>query len=108
MARELKPQMLDSTDSKSVPMDNLIGCVSINEMMEDRLECYDTLVPPTPKPKPAVAKVVTDCKFLAVADRRLSCFDRFLNNAIDQRCLRQKGSSFDSTRITELEAQAAA
>jgi hypothetical protein len=45
---------------------------------KERLDRYDGVVPPDPKLKPPVAKVVADCKFLKEEDERLDCFNRFL------------------------------
>jgi hypothetical protein len=59
-------------------IDKLRGCLSIEDGSKERLDCYDGIVPPDPKPKPRVAKVVADCKFLKEEDERLDCFNRFL------------------------------
>jgi hypothetical protein len=44
---------------------------------KDRLNCYDAVIPPMPKPKPAKAKGVTDCRFFKEEDERLACFNGF-------------------------------
>jgi hypothetical protein len=59
-------------------IDQLRGCLTIEDVSKERLDCYDGVVPPDPKPKPPVAKVVADCKFLKEEDERLGCFNRFL------------------------------
>ena len=59
-------------------IDKLRGCLTIEDGSKERLDCYDGIVPPDPKPKPPVAKVVADCKFLKEEDERLGCFNRFL------------------------------
>ena len=59
-------------------IDKLRGCLTIEDGSKERLDCYDGIVRPDPKPKPPVAKVVADCKFLKEEDERLSCFNRFL------------------------------
>jgi hypothetical protein len=56
----------------------LRGCLTIEDASKERLDCYDGVVPPDPKPKPSAAKVVADCKFLKEEDERLGCFNRFL------------------------------
>src|ERR1700735_3946029 len=58
--------------------DKLRGCLTIEDGSKERLDCYDGVVPPDPKPKPRAAKVVADCKFLKEEDERLGCFNRFL------------------------------
>jgi hypothetical protein len=59
-------------------LDKLRGCLTIEDGSKERLDCFDGVVPPDPKPKPPVAKVVADCKFLKEEDERLGCFNRFL------------------------------
>jgi hypothetical protein len=59
-------------------IDKLRGCLTVEDGSKERLDCYDGVVPPDPKPKPLVAKVVADCKFLKEEDERLGCFNRFL------------------------------
>jgi hypothetical protein len=59
-------------------IDKLRGCLTIEDASKERLDCYDGVVLPDPKPKPPVAKVVADCKFLKEEDERLGCFNRFL------------------------------
>lgn len=52
-------------------------CLIIDDMTKERLECYDAVVPPEPRLKPPVAKIVTDCRFQKEEDDRLNCFNRF-------------------------------
>ena len=59
-------------------IDKLRGCLTIEDGSKERLDCYDGIAPPDPKPKPPVAKLVADCKFLKEEDERLVCFNRFL------------------------------
>jgi len=59
-------------------IDKLRSCLAIEDASKERLNCYDGIIPPDPKPKPAVAKAVADCKFLKEEDERLGCFNRFL------------------------------
>jgi hypothetical protein len=59
-------------------IDKLRNCLTIEDGSKERLDCYDGVMPPDPKPKPPVAKVVVDCKFLKEEDERLGCFNRFL------------------------------
>jgi hypothetical protein len=53
-------------------------CLSIEDGYKERLDCYDGIFAPDPKPKPPVAKLVADCRFLKEEDERLACFNRFL------------------------------
>jgi hypothetical protein len=59
-------------------IDKLQGCLTIEDGSKERLDCYDGILPPDPKPKPPAVKVVADCKFLKEEDERLGCFNRFL------------------------------
>ena len=59
-------------------IDKLRGWLTIEDGSKERLDCYDGIVPPDPKPKPPVAKVVAECKFLKEEDERLGCSNRFL------------------------------
>lgn len=55
----------------------LQACLETDDGTKDRLNCYDAVIPPTPKPKPPKAKGVTDCRFLKEEDERLACFNGF-------------------------------
>ena len=59
-------------------IDKLRSCLAIEDASKERLNCYDGIIPPDPKPKPPVAKAVAGCKFLKEEDERLGCFNRFL------------------------------
>jgi len=64
--------------SAQAEMDKLRSCLAIEDGSKERLDCYDGIIPPASKPKPPVAKVVADCKFLKEEDERLGCFNRFV------------------------------
>jgi hypothetical protein len=53
-------------------------CLFIEDGYKERLDCYDGVFTPDPKPKPPVAKLAADCRFLKEEDERLVCFNRFL------------------------------
>ncbi|MBR1172107.1 hypothetical protein ACNJYD_15030 [Bradyrhizobium sp. DASA03005] len=55
----------------------LQACLEIDDGTKDRLNCYDAVIPPAPKPKPAKAKGYADCRFFKEEDERLSCFNGF-------------------------------
>jgi hypothetical protein len=52
-------------------------CLGIDDGTKGRLDCYDAVIPPKPKAKPAVAKGVMDCRYLKEEDERLACFNGF-------------------------------
>jgi hypothetical protein len=71
-------------------IDKLQGCLTIEDGSKERLDCYDGVIPPDPKPKPPTAKAIADCKFLKEEDERLGCFNRFL---VKPPVARKKGSA---------------
>jgi hypothetical protein len=58
-------------------VDRLQACLEIDDATKDRLNCYDAIFPPKPKPKAPVAKGVADCRFIKEEDERLKCFNGF-------------------------------
>ena len=56
----------------------LQGCLDIDDGTKERLNCYDAVIPPAPKPKAIKAKTVADCKFTKEEDERLACFNGFV------------------------------
>jgi hypothetical protein len=59
-------------------MERMRACLTIEDGYKERLDCYDSIFSPDPKPKPPVAKLPADCRFLKEQDARLACFNRFL------------------------------
>ena len=55
----------------------LLACLEIDDATKERLNCYDAIFPPQPKPKAAAAKAVNDCRFNKEEDERLTCFNGF-------------------------------
>jgi len=55
----------------------LQACLDIDDGTKGRLDCYDAVIKPAPKPKPPTAKGVMDCRFLKEEDERLNCFNGF-------------------------------
>jgi len=55
----------------------LQACLEIDDGTKGRLDCYDAIIKPAPKPKPAAAKGVMDCRFIKEEDERLTCFNNF-------------------------------
>ena len=58
----------------------LQSCQDIDDLTKERLICYDTVLPPAPKPKPGAAKTVMDCKFIKEEDERLTCYNGFVDS----------------------------
>ena len=55
----------------------LQACLEIDDATKERLNCYDAIFPPQPKPKAPTAKAVNDCRFHKEEDERLTCFNGF-------------------------------
>jgi hypothetical protein len=64
------------TGSRSIA-EKLQDCLELDDGTKDRLDCYDAVIPPKPKPKPPAAKGVMDCRFIKEQDERLGCFNGF-------------------------------
>ncbi|MBR0797438.1 hypothetical protein JQ615_18785 [Bradyrhizobium jicamae] len=55
----------------------LQACQDIDDGTKDRLNCYDEIFKPEPKPKAPVAKGVNECRFMKEEDERLTCYNGF-------------------------------
>jgi hypothetical protein len=55
----------------------LQACLEVDDGTKERLDCYDAVIKPAPKPKPTAAKGVMDCRFIKEQDERLACFNGF-------------------------------
>ena len=59
-------------------MTKLKDCLLIEDGYKERLDCYDAVIPPDPKPNAKKPKVVTECHFLKEQDERLACYNSFV------------------------------
>lgn len=59
------------------PAQKLQACQDIDDATKERLNCYDAVYAPQPKPKAPAAKGVNDCRFLKEEDERLTCYNGF-------------------------------
>jgi hypothetical protein len=57
----------------------LQACQDIEDGTKGRLDCYDQVLKPQPKPKAAAAKTVMECKFTKEEDERLACYNGFVD-----------------------------
>lgn len=57
----------------------LQACQDIEDGTKGRLDCYDEVIKPAPKPKAAAAKTVMECKFVKEEDERLTCYNGFVD-----------------------------
>jgi hypothetical protein len=74
-AAQAKPRA-PAASSKSIA-ERLQACLKTDDETKYRLDCYDAVIAPKPKPKPAAAKGVMDCRFIKEEDERLTCFNGF-------------------------------
>lgn len=58
----------------------LQACQDIEDGTKGRLDCYDEVIKPAPKPKAAAAKTVMECKFTKEEDERLACYNGFVDS----------------------------
>jgi hypothetical protein len=76
---QVKPRGGSAAKPQSVAV-RLQACLDIDDGTKERLNCYDAVLPPAPKPKAVTAKAVTDCKFTKEEDQRLACFNGFVES----------------------------
>ena len=62
---------------KETPAQKLQACQDIDDATKERLNCYDAIYAPQPKPKAPAAKAVNECRFLKEEDDRLTCYNGF-------------------------------
>ena len=76
-APKAKPHKSAPAASSRSIAEKLQDCLTLDDGTKDRLDCYDAVIPPKPKPNPPAAKGVMDCKFVTEQDERLTCFNGF-------------------------------
>jgi hypothetical protein len=60
-------------------MTKLKDCLLIEDGYKERLDCYDAVIPPDPKPNAKKPKTVTECRFLKEQDERMHCYNGFVD-----------------------------
>jgi hypothetical protein len=75
-AKEAKAKPASAKGSIAV---RLQACQDIEDGTKGRLDCYDEVLKPAPKPKTAAAKTVMECKFVKEEDERLACYNDFVD-----------------------------
>jgi hypothetical protein len=76
-AAQAKPKAAPAKPKPQSIAVRLQACLEIDDGTKERLNCYDAIFPPTPKPKAPAAKGVMDCRFVKEEDERLACFNGF-------------------------------
>jgi hypothetical protein len=73
-----KPRAVAAKPKAQSPAVKLQACLDIDDATKERLNCYDAVFAPAPKPKPPAVKGVMDCRYLKEEDERLTCFNGFV------------------------------
>jgi hypothetical protein len=74
------PTVAAQAKSKGAPKsmaEKLVACLEVDDETKDRLDCYDAVIPPKPRPKSAPTNGVMDCRYIKEEDDRLKCFNGF-------------------------------
>jgi hypothetical protein len=71
----VKPEAAAS-NTKSIA-ERLQACLKTDDGTKSRLDCFDAVLRPQPKPNPATPKKVMDCRYTKEEDERLACFNAF-------------------------------
>jgi hypothetical protein len=77
-AKPAKPAKPQKAAKGSIAV-RLQACQDIEDGTKGRLDCYDEVIKPAPKPKPPTAKTVMECKFTKEEDERLACYNGFVD-----------------------------
>jgi hypothetical protein len=52
-----------AASAQPVAVERLRACLTIEDMTKERLDCFDAVVPPEPKPLAASPAAVAECRF---------------------------------------------
>jgi len=86
---QIKPKAAKQAKQAGKPQSvaaRLQACLDIEDGSKERLDCYDAIFPPKPRPAkpgakpPAAPKAVADCRTLPEQDERLTCFNGFADS----------------------------
>jgi hypothetical protein len=77
---QVKPKKTAAPGKPQSVAVRLQECLDIDDGTKGRLECYDAVIAPAPKPKAMTAKGVSDCRFTKEEDERLACFNGFVES----------------------------
>ncbi|NEW86803.1 hypothetical protein DU475_05925 [Rhodopseudomonas sp. WA056] len=80
---QIKPKG-DKAAAKPPIADRMKACLEIEDATKERLDCFDAIYPPAPKPagakagaKAKPAKTAADCRLVKEEDERLACYNGF-------------------------------
>ena len=72
-----KPPQAKSKGASKSMAEKLLACLEIDDETKDRLDCYDAIIAPKPRPKSGRPNGVMDCRYVKEQDERLKCFNGF-------------------------------
>jgi hypothetical protein len=64
--------------AQPAPLERLRTCLTIEDMTKERLDCFDAIVRPDPKPITTKPATIAECSFLKEESERLRCYNGFL------------------------------
>jgi hypothetical protein len=76
-AAAAKKEAADKKEAPKSVAQKLQACGDIDDATKERLQCYDAIYTPQPKPKAPAAKGVNECRFQKEEDERLTCYNGF-------------------------------
>ncbi len=72
-------EVLSTASIAQAPIQKMKDCLLIEDMTKERLDCYDAIVKPEPRPSAKKAKAVSECRYLKEEDERLICYNGFVS-----------------------------
>jgi hypothetical protein len=72
-------ETLSTASIAQAPTAKMKDCLLIDDMTKERLDCYDAIVKPEPRPSTKKAKIVSECRFFKEEDERLICYNGFVS-----------------------------
>ena len=67
------------TPQQQAGQQKIKDCLLIEDGYKERLQCYDAIFAPEPRPAAKKAKVVAECRHLKEEDERLACYNGFVD-----------------------------
>ena len=78
-ARASKTSKMKKVAAQGSIAGRLDACQDIEDGTKGRLDCYDEVIKPAPKPNAPEAKTVMECKYTREEDARLACYNGFVD-----------------------------
>jgi hypothetical protein len=72
-------EALSTASIAQAPNPKMKDCLLIDDMTKERLDCFDAIMKPEPRPGAKKGKTVSECRFLKEEDERLICYNGFVS-----------------------------